>query len=115
MSPPEFLTVRGVRDALKAEFKLACTRKREKAGDVISSLLVNYIAECGYDTDLWPGYARVRWAQAKPGDVVFLAGASEGSPEVYGPNTVSDPGRRVLKNILGAEFIEPRNVLLKKV
>jgi hypothetical protein len=110
---PSFFTVRGVTEPIKAEFKLTCMKRRERIGVVISGLMIDYIASAGYDTNLWKGFKRVRWGEVKQGQEVYLAGVDGGVPEAFGPNTVA--GDHVLKNLLGAVFVEPKEILLRRV
>ena len=113
MTIPEFFTVRGIPGAVKDEFKLTCLKRKERIGQVISSLMIDYIALSGFETCLWPGFERVPWASRRSGDEVWIAGAMLGQPFAYGPHVVVKD--RVLCNKLGEEFKQHQDVLLRKV
>lgn len=113
MTVPEFFTVRGIPGLVKYEFKLACLKRNERLGQVVSSLMIDYIALSGFETSLWPGFERVLWAAVRPGDEVWIAGSMLGQPFAYGPHTVVKD--RVLCNKLGEEFKQHQDVLLRKL
>ncbi len=110
-----FFTVRGIPRAVKQEFKVACLKKRETIGTAISDLMIQYISESGYDTDLWEGFSRVPWSRVRPGEKVWLAHYEGGAPVALGPHTVIDSEARRLCNPTGTGFWNHKETLLKKV
>ena len=111
----EFLTVRGILRQVKQEFKLACLKKHETIGAAIGNLMIQYVAEAGYDTDLWQGFKRVSWSNVKPGQEVWLAHYEWGRPIALGPHTVADVDARRLCNVTGTGFWNHKETLLRKI
>ena len=61
------------------------------------------------------GYARVKWDEVKPDDMVFICGQYQGEPFPYGPHLVAHPKGRILKNRRGITFPHYPEDLLKYV
>lgn len=115
MTISEFFTVRGVPAEVKDEFKLACLKRKERIGAAIASLMIDYVAQSGFESPLWKGFARAKWSDVKPGQEVWIAGAEAGKPSAYGPHTVVEPKGRVLCNKLGTNFYQYQDVLLRRL
>ena len=109
-----FFTVRGVPEDVKAEFKLTCLKRRETAGQVVTGLMADYVAQSGFETKLWKGFERVRWAELKEQREVWIAGMAGVTPAVYGPHRVIDVDKRVLQNSMGTNFLQYPDILLRR-
>ena len=114
MTIAEFFTVKGVPAEVKHEFKLTCLKRRERIGQTVSGLMIDYIARSGFDVALWKGFVRVRWSEVKLGDEVWIAGTNLGKPFAYGPHTVADAEERILRNKMGTAFYQNQDDLLRK-
>lgn len=110
----EFFSARGIPVEVKAEFKLVCLKRHESLGRTVARLMIEYVAMSGYSTSLWPGYERVKWADVKSGETVWIAEACGGTPYAYGPHLVINPETKTLQNVLGTAFVEPKEILLKR-
>ena len=110
-----FFTARGIPEDVKSEFKLTCLKRREQIGRTAAGLMIDYIALSGFTSTLWKGFERVRWAEVKPGEEVWIAGSNLGKPFAYGPHTVVDVSERALKNKLGRGFFQHQDVLLRRI
>jgi len=111
---PNFFTVRGVSDELKEEFKITCLKRKEPIGSVVANLMIEHIAMAGLETRFWPGYRRIAWSSCKAGQEVWIAGAVEGRPSAYGPHTIVDPQKRLLRNQAGTTFFQHQDILLRR-
>ena len=52
------------------------------------------------------GYKRVRWEDARDGDMVYINGTNAGEPKAYGPHQVVSNSACVLCNAMGQHFSE---------
>jgi hypothetical protein len=84
-------------------------------GAAVANLMIQYVAESGYETDLWPGFKRAFWSSVSPGQEVWLAEQEGGRPIALGPHTVADREGRTLRNAMGTPFWNHKETLLRRV
>ena len=56
-------------------------------------------------------FSPTSWRKVKPGDAVYLMGTNLRHFRAYGPHTVVDPNKMILKNALGETFLQYQEIL----